>query len=103
MGMVKSIIIKNRVMEFKGTKGKWIVNEEDFFINEYGVEVFSIATECKTNVQMADVFGSKENALLMSKAPEMFEMLIEVLKHHQGGHSEIGFKINKLIKEATEL
>jgi hypothetical protein len=46
-------------------------------------------------------FTDKPN--LFSKAPEMLEMLIEVSKHHQGGHSEIGHKIKQLIKEATEL
>ena len=87
-------------MDFKGTKGKWIIDEEEFFINDSGVDVFSISNECKTEVQMADVYGSKANAMLISKAPEMLEML-DNIKDYLG--SDVRARVEQLIKEATDL
>jgi len=97
-------------MGFKGTKGKW-KSVDGVFFDEHGNVVpskwhFSVLGR----TTLEDVFGKDEefikgkyNDLLKEKGPEMLEMLIEVSKHHQGGHSEIGHKIKQLIKEATEL
>jgi hypothetical protein len=90
-------------MEFKGTREKWELyyrnsrccisqGENKAICDVWGEGVSNITNEEMTH-----------NALLISKAPEMLKMLIEVSKHHKGGHSEIGYKIKQLIKEATEL
>lgn len=81
-------------MEFKGTKGKWELSENG------GVHV-------TTNSGMiCDLITSsqkdKYDALLISKAPEMLEMIMILLD----GSSAPEWKIQKakqLIKEATEL
>lgn len=44
------------------------------------------------------VSEQNHNMLLISKSPEMFELLKECLEHHQGFHSEIGNKIRTMIK-----
>jgi protein required for attachment to host cells len=47
---------------------------------------------------------TKANALLISKAPEMLEMLKSLLNESEDiVHSEIKKDIEKLIKEATEI
>ena len=83
-------------MEFKGTKGKWRVFD-DYIQDEYGGLI-------------ADCFPTSEedraNALLISKAPEMLEYLLDAVNEHKNGVgvSEGWFKaVEKLIKEATEL
>lgn len=96
-------------MGFKATKGKWILDEEEYFKNEFGTEVFVISKEDKTEVQMADIYGNKANALLMSKAPEMLEMLNKIVKNYKIGNEDNFIMANlidkseQLIKEATEL
>ena len=47
-------------------------------------------------------FCSKENALLISKAPEMLEMLQEIAERNEGSDEWL-YRVRKLIKEATEL
>lgn len=102
-------------MEFKGTKGKWFVDK--------GIDTISI--NCKNfpagidgiakieNQFKSDV--SSANALLMSKAPEMLEMLKLISEKAEEIHDEpdgednrffdeIDFeKLDNLIKSATEL
>ena len=104
--------------EFKGTKGKWkLINGWDkegkgcfpsviFFGDEQqykksmgrnGVTINS-SHDQKPESLMA-------NALLISKAPEMLEMLEELISAnpmHDGWHEKI-LKAKKLIKEATQL
>jgi hypothetical protein len=96
--------------EFKGTKGKWVqVKKSGYF--EPLASTLDISPEYNEdnwicmmqNIGVINGNEAKANALIISKAPEMLEMLKEVSKHHQGGHSEIGFKIKQLIKEATEI
>ena len=92
-------------MEFKGTKGKWYVSKAYKTINDE--KGFGIAQE-------NGVRNSKEwdaNALLISKAPEMLEMLEEcrtqlilcTLIDKSGQCSEMVDKLEQLIKEANEL
>lgn len=93
-------------MEFKGTKGNWIVDEEEFYVNEYNAEVYVISNENRTQINIADIYGSKENAQLISKAPEMLEMLIKLCKlnpTHSLQIAELMDKAEVLIKEATEI
>jgi hypothetical protein len=66
-------------MEFKGTKGIWLVQEKE--VNQFGKEYIPIAT--KTDNVFIDVYGvtkkeTEANAKLISCAPEMLEMLIKV-------------------------
>lgn len=112
-------------MEFKGTNGKWIVNK-GVIKTENGETIGFAATLLgrvdKTRLpneswlQMMErikperdlgEFERKANALLISKAPEMLEML----KLVSDGISEMDFaqlelmlpEIEQLIKSATEL
>lgn len=96
-------------MEFKGTKGKWIIKYSDRD-NSYDVvtkESFIASTLNASN-------ESKINALLISKAPEMLEMLKEIFKLINNNYDsepelmkELGFddklfvKIEQLINSAT--
>ena len=80
-------------MEFKGTKGKWEVCKTHKTITDY--KGFTIAKEY--GIRNSNEW--KANALLMSKAPEMLEMLEWILSGQNIDNSEI----EQLIKEATEI
>jgi hypothetical protein len=95
---------------FKGTKGKWLVSELNFdeIKSESG---FSIADVWD---MQAGIFPNpdeaKANALLISKAPEMLEMLekLTLVFDNFRMPTEANLKtysseIKQLIKEATEL
>jgi hypothetical protein len=97
-------------MEFKGTKGKW-------YLQEY--------TDAYTNIIRSDngkgfnslfiaytpQYPSKEvryNAKLISKAPEMLEMLVKMINEFDAEHAthygfELCYEAKQLIKEATEI
>jgi hypothetical protein len=85
-------------MEFKGTKGPWSVKT--------GITLNGISS--KDN-QLAVIQGKNRdaNAKLISKAPEMLEMLKGVLSDIDSGNYPNGEwkydEIYSLIKEATEL
>lgn len=94
--------------KFKGTKGNWGLGE--IKISVWGEERKGCIADC-TGVHKEDFyFGFSEdemkaNALLISKAPEMLEMLIRC-EHWTASCNEnanIVKDIQKLIKEATEL
>ena len=89
-------------MEFKGTKGKWIATtsingrnavktiDDDFmFIDTWNARISPKLTEEQ----------ARANTVLISKAPEMLEMLKIILSGQFVDKSEI----EQLIKEATEL
>ena len=84
-------------MEFKGTKGKWKTKYVQGYIR--------IVDDCENNViDTPWKHLNESNALLISKAPEMLEMLIEIKEQIQDGRTYITKEeIEKLIKEATEL
>lgn len=86
-------------MEFKGTKGRWILEE---YKND-----FSVTSECKSWIICQSVTKDKQdmyNALLISKAPEMLEMLEDVREDLVDlGRLDKAFKIDELINQATEL
>ena len=112
--------LKNNSMEFKGTKGKWYVS----FIDDHNTSnnncgCHSVTTNREKKIGMIDIWfsdshiiKSKEealaNALLISKAPEMLEMLIgfverwDFVNPHLFHNAEIE-QARQLIKEATEL
>jgi hypothetical protein len=99
----KSVLQKT--IEFKGTKGKWFIdNEESHIMSNY---VYCNVISTKNTIGLADIYGNDEqgkaNALLISKAPEMLEML-DYLSTRLGTAFEREIQeINQLIKEATEL
>ena len=110
-------------MKFKGTKGKWSVGVAPEYNNTLKSAMIEIHTNnvwvCK--VQNNGIIQSEEgnyNALLISKAPEMLEMLkesTEVIKWYmENSTSELSepfFNIGanqieqtgQLINQATEL
>ena len=122
-------------MEFKGTKGKWrlVTNDESHLFG--GLDNYNkIVAGCgyydinEPNLGFSiSGYISKENSLLISRAPEMLEKLSEIVnildikctdgcvnktwRDFQNGNGEdVGLEIDKfikatkqLIKEATEL
>jgi hypothetical protein len=86
-------------MEFKGTKGKWeislnyIIANEQSIITAYGFYVKGRYT-CTEE--------TKANALLISKAPEMLEMLQSIVSSEMTLLA-IRKEARQLIKEATEI
>jgi hypothetical protein len=103
-------------MEFKGTKGKWVIEKApnglniDIRENHSGVLYTSISDDFGTDsihifgdfrLQYNDLITQiQANALLISKAPEMLEMLKDV-KDYLG--SDKREQVEQLIKEATEI
>ena len=96
--------------EFKGTKGKWkIENIKSPFetaINSSEYRIAAVKHYEGKNFNDPIEKEAKANALLISKAPEMLEMLnrfMEItreLNHPRLDH--LRWSANKLIKEATE-
>lgn len=92
-------------MEFKGTKGKWEVSKN----NTFGRQMIDLG-DFKGSIDVwyhnGDTITKQEakaNALLISKAPEMLEML-EYLHDRLGtAFTQEKQEIEQLIKEATEL
>ena len=86
-------------MEFKGTKEKWKLAE-----NEYGyyTSVRNLDESRKVCVsRVNNQIESNANMLLISKAPEMLDLLIEVMETTT---DKIRYeKCKQLIKEATEI
>ena len=89
-------------MEFKGTKGKWKAKE----INSR----FAVGSKENGAINFIDCWRqgiggiktdeeAEANALLISKAPEMLEMLKWLLSGQNIDNSEI----EQLIKQATEI
>ena len=84
--------------EFKGTKTEWeLLKGASLLGVQIGKTIFGIS-----NINEV----TKANALLISKAPEMLEMISELLKElefHGYRHSTTIYNAQNLIKEATEL
>jgi hypothetical protein len=111
-------------MEFKGTKGKWYwsfgaSNEMASLMSETGIEVCNFG-DCTTYYPTEGVEPNDADALLISKAPEMFEMLKKIViilndkctegcvektwEDFQNGNGEdVGLDIDEFIKEAKKL
>jgi hypothetical protein len=101
--------------EFKGTKGKWFISSnsiKNYKLDEdtrrYGkIDIsthdWSGFIQCCRHEMNENDDESKANELLISKAPEMLEMLKScVIAFKQIGMEEpVG--VTKLIREATEL
>jgi hypothetical protein len=96
-------------MEFKGTKGKWLIDKTNELVNGLPTtELFTPETDTWSGEWIARIRGNTEverqaNALLISKAPEMLVMLKSCVKAFEqlGMKEPIG--VTELIKEATEI
>ncbi|MCT4330936.1 hypothetical protein HZP13_14550 [Elizabethkingia anophelis] len=95
--------------EFKGTKGKWLIHKRAPVKNDLGifhkpiysgVNVENIACEAFNK----ELIACEANAKLISKAPEMLEMLkrCEVRIEPKDIHISLLNDLRQLIKEATE-
>jgi hypothetical protein len=79
-------------MEFKGTKGKWYIeNFNEPKKGKYPADEIDISTETAENMctvwhceALSDEI--KANALLISKAPEMLEMLKSIVSDFEGDY-----------------
>jgi hypothetical protein len=88
-------------MEFKGTKEKWELLKDNYFCEIQTKK--PLKSICAINSNLEEYLY---NALLISKAPEMLDMLNELLKElefHGFNNSTAIYKAKQLIKEATEL
>lgn len=88
-------------MEFKGTKGKWIVSiyDEAFIFSELnGLEGNVICLPPNNNYPKSRL-NWKFNSKLISKAPEMLEMLLKI-RNKQPINTK---QLDELIKEATTI
>ncbi len=92
-------------MEFKGTKGKWYYDKEKSKVRKEDGNTLCVC-------YYSNIINKEEcepNALLISKAPEMLEMLKElcnvILCYEQqtASISNNKLKAEQLIKEATEI
>ena len=99
-------------MDFKGTKGKWFSYCLDSkphycFANDGEITICGFYKRQDTGRDLSDE-ELRANALLISKAPEMLEMLREFVERWDFVNSQLFHnaeieKARQLIKEATEL
>jgi len=89
-------------MEFKGTKGKWKLNQ-NIHVWCNGTKVSDCSNTTQSTVYRTKGFDEmKANALLISKAPEMLEMLKYFVENNMlSAHGDE--LAEQLIKEATEI
>jgi hypothetical protein len=86
---------------FRGTKGKWKLAE-----NEYGYYTSVRNLDDSRKICTSRVNNQNEsnaNLLLISKAPEMLEMLENIYTERINGGDFDTREVYRLIKEATEL
>ena len=95
-------------MEFKGTKGKWTLSSHENINGRMLFVVQNDGFDSKPNDLMihitsfSEIETQKSNALLISKAPEMLEMLIKLQIQGSFRYGDLE-KVELLIKSATEL
>jgi len=99
-------------LNFKGTKGKWSI-ERDYIYLENSTNIISSThriCEVKNYYKKVHVVleeptkeEARANALLISKAPEMLEMLKRAADALYIHDIDLRFEINELIQEAIEL
>lgn len=97
-------------MEFKGTKGNWKVDSYDNTLVRPDIRYTNEGIcRCFSKNYTGNKFEDQANALLISKAPEMLEMLKILIQdiEEEGNYSrQTGYDIEeakKLIKSATEI
>jgi len=94
--------------EFKGTKGKWEIEDikspYETTINSSEYRIAEVKHFEGENFNDPIEKEAKANALLISKAPEMLEMLQDILEQRLDGRDYVSISdIQNLIKESTEL
>lgn len=104
-------------MEAKITKGEWAWQKFGDKYNltaQHGMREIILSASINEDKSLQPYLSMNEdgilkpinpnhpNAKLIAAAPDLLEACIEALKHHQGGHSYIGYKLRKAIKKATE-
>lgn len=88
--------------EFKGTKERWeveyVARQESMraSVNNGSIDVWA-------DINGVSIEEANANALLISKAPEMLEMLQGILYSQESGDTFHSCKIAELIKQATTL
>ena len=91
-------------MEFKGTKGKWSISDDKIVTSEEqdvcAVDIYLEAYMDEENARQEVI--CKANTLLISKAPEMLDMLIRFV-NSENTPIQLRKIAKQLIKEATEL
>jgi hypothetical protein len=87
---------------FKGTSGKWHIRDNEASITDDKGKSVVCWQGVATSTFWKDETELKANSKLISKAPEMLEMLEHI---YQNGQLCIGLEIRleQLIKEAKEL
>ena len=101
-------------MEFKGTKGDWHTGHSELRKNEFKKKYMAVYNTVISNSIICVVYDKdnidkniRANALLISKAPEMLEMLQTIsnalLMAKNPNDKMLIDEIEELIKEATEL
>jgi len=92
-------------MKFKGTKGKWTICKKNSLLEtDIESDTYRIAEVKHYNAKISNKIDptqeeGKYNALLISKAPEILEMLELLTNYYSADNIE---KAKKLIEEATE-
>ena len=106
--------------EFKGTKGKWIADIRTGCCAVYPESRENYTNGCHNDDDRNIFYSSKgsnyngnhwdipdeekANAILISKAPEMLEMLKNILEQREYGREYVSIEnMKKLIKEATTI
>jgi hypothetical protein len=99
--------------EFKGTKGQWYVNGDKYATIESRKTdekiVVTYPTIATVNSTFIDIEEFRANALLISKAPEMLDMLEKIYDYYSDNERITGslrsfvIEIKQLIKEATQI
>ena len=95
--------------EFKGTKGNWKLHKHAFACVASD-ESSLLVSNCggrTSNVNADELYIEQQaNALLISKAPEMLEMIQSLIEAKNNGNDwdseELFIKAEVLIKEATK-
>lgn len=90
-------------MEFKGTKGKWEFGGDTIegkLISSRHPQNRDICTIWAYDTEFIEQRECKANALLISKAPEMLQMLTNIKDQL---NSEDKWSVEQLIKQATDL
>ena len=88
-------------MVFKGTKGKWHIEDKQASIFDDNGKSIVCWHGVATSTYQKDEITLKANSLLISKAPEMLEMLKYLLPTFKG--TKTFNDIEQLIKEATTI
>lgn len=85
--------------EFKGTKGKWVATRS--LSNKFSI----VSRTFNDSKEVCEIISNEEyeaNALLISKAPEMLQMLQNILDNEYVSGQTYD-EIKQLIKQATEI